>query len=175
MTDIRTGIQRRGGIDAARAFATLCRDPVDSVRVTVGRAFRSLYGRGRTHLPFGYVCDRGLPLQSLRNSATQGVALMHFFVLALRTPDFDAEVLSPHRAYLEALRIRGLLVAHGPFLDQSGGAYVIRADSLPEAEAVAAADPLSSSGAAELAVWPWDMIWSATAASAQGGEAADAV
>ncbi len=100
---------------------------------------------------------------------------MHFLILALRTPDFDAEVLPPHRAYLEALRIRGRLAAHGPFLDQSGGAYVIRADSLAEAEAVAAADPLSHSGAAEMAVWAWDLTWSVTAASAQESDGADAV
>jgi uncharacterized protein YciI len=92
---------------------------------------------------------------------------MHFLILALRTPDFDAEVLPLHRSYLDALRSRGLLAAHGPFLDQSGGAYLIHAESLPEAEAVAAADPLSSSGAAEMAVWAWDMTWFGTSAAAQ--------
>ncbi len=98
---------------------------------------------------------------------------MHFLILALRTPDFDPEVLPSHRAYLQALRVRGLLAAHGPFLDQSGGAYVIEADSLPEAEAVAAADPLSSSGASEMAVWAWDATWIGGAA-VEGPDEAEA-
>ena len=63
---------------------------------------------------------------------------MHFLVLALRTPDFDPDVLPPHRAYLETLNARGLLAGYGLFRDQSGGAYIVRTDSLTEAEAVAA-------------------------------------
>jgi uncharacterized protein YciI len=93
---------------------------------------------------------------------------MHFLILALRTPDFDPQVLPSHRAYLQSLSARGLLAAHGPFLDQSGGAYIIRADSLPQAESVAAADPLSSSGAAEMAVWPWDATWVVSAGESPG-------
>jgi uncharacterized protein YciI len=89
---------------------------------------------GRNTLPLGTVSGRAVqrpgPVQ--RIPVTHGVAPMHFLILALRTPDFDPEVLPSHRAYLDALRLRGLLAAHGPFLDQSGGAYVIRADSLPE-------------------------------------------
>lgn len=86
---------------------------------------------------------------------------MHFLVLALRTPDFDPDVLPPHRAYLETLNARGLLAGYGLFRDQSGGAYIVRTDSLTEAEAVAAADPLSSTGAAEMAVWEWTLTWTA--------------
>ncbi|MHB1870514.1 MAG: YciI family protein [Steroidobacteraceae bacterium] len=84
---------------------------------------------------------------------------MHYLILALRTPDFDPDILAAHCAYLEDLRERGLLQASGPFTDQSGAAYVVRADSLVEAEAIAAVDPLGSSGAAELAVWAWDVTW----------------
>lgn len=84
---------------------------------------------------------------------------MHYLILALRTPDFDPDILPGHQAYLDALRERGQLEAHGPFADQSGGAYVVRTESLMEAEGIAAADPLASSGAAELAVWAWDVTW----------------
>ncbi len=87
---------------------------------------------------------------------------MHFLILALRTPDFDPDILPGHRAFLEDLRERGLLAAHGPFIDQSGSAYVLRAESIAEAEAIAATDPLGSSGAAELAVWAWEVNWSPT-------------
>lgn len=92
---------------------------------------------------------------------------MHFLILALRTPDFDPEYLPPHHAYLDALCRRNLLAARGPFLDQSGGAYVIRADSQREAEAVAAADPLSRCGAVEMAVWAWDVAWTGAAEAVQ--------
>jgi uncharacterized protein YciI len=86
---------------------------------------------------------------------------MHFLVLALRTPDFDPDILPGHRAFLEELRERGRLAAHGPFIDQSGGAYVLCAESIAEAEAIAATDPLGRSGAAELAVWGWAVEWPA--------------
>lgn len=85
---------------------------------------------------------------------------MHYLILALRTPQFDPDILPGHRAFLEDLRERGVLAAWGPFNDQSGGAYVVRADSLAAAEAIAAADPLGSSGAAELTAWAWEVKWS---------------
>ncbi len=84
---------------------------------------------------------------------------MHFLILALRTPDFDPQVIAPHLAYLDELRSRGLLAVSGRFIDQSGGAYIVRAESITEAEAIAAADPLASAGASELAVWAWDVNW----------------
>ena len=84
---------------------------------------------------------------------------MHYLILALRTPDFDPDIQGAHRAYLAELAERGRLEASGPFADQSGGAYLVQADSLTEAEAIAAADPLGSSGAAELAVWASAVTW----------------
>lgn len=84
---------------------------------------------------------------------------MHYLILALRTPEFDSAILPGHQAYLDELRERGALEVCGPFTDQSGGAYVVRADSLAQAEAIAAADPLGSSGASELAVWAWELSW----------------
>jgi len=43
----------------------------------------------------------------------------------------------------------------GPFADRSGGAYVLRADSLEQARALVAADPLAASGSALVDVREW--------------------
>ncbi|MBP2016882.1 uncharacterized protein YciI [Symbiobacterium terraclitae] len=65
------------------------------------------------------------------------------------------ELLQAHYAHLRRLQERGQLVLCGPFADRSGGMTIIRADSLAEAEAVAAADPLVSSGMEECEVRAW--------------------
>jgi len=83
------------------------------------------------------------------------MAPMRFLVTALRMPAFDPAVLAPHRAYLDALRARGSLELAGPFADRSGGAYVLRADSLEQARALVAADPLAASGSALVDVREW--------------------
>ncbi len=86
---------------------------------------------------------------------------MHVLIPALRTPHFDPQMIAPHIAYLDELRSRALLAASGRFgsSDQTGGTCIVRADSITEAEAIAAADPLASIVASELAVWAWDVSW----------------
>ncbi|NUS37725.1 MAG: hypothetical protein HOQ02_01695 [Lysobacter sp.] len=81
--------------------------------------------------------------------------MKRFLVLTLRTPRFDPAVIAPHYAHLETLRERGVLEAWGPFADRSGGAYVLRADSLEDAQAMAFADPLHASGASDVSVREW--------------------
>ena len=83
------------------------------------------------------------------------MASLRFLVTALRTPAFDPAVLAPHRAFLDALRTRGALELAGPFADRSGGAYLLRADSLAQARAIVAADPLAASGGALIEVREW--------------------
>lgn len=80
-----------------------------------------------------------------------------FLVLAMRGPDFDPAVIGPHRDFLDDLRARGRLRLAGGFGDGSGGAYVLRADNLEEARALAAADPLHVSGASRLTVFEWNV------------------
>ena len=43
----------------------------------------------------------------------------------------------------------------GPFADRSGGAYLLWADSLEAATAIAHADPLHATGSSELVVHEW--------------------
>ncbi|MGN6513690.1 MAG: YciI family protein [Lysobacteraceae bacterium] len=79
-----------------------------------------------------------------------------FLVLTLRTPRFDPAVIAPHYAHLDRLRAAGVLELAGPFPDRTGGAYVLRVESLDEARALAFADPLHTSGASDVSVREWN-------------------
>jgi uncharacterized protein len=79
-----------------------------------------------------------------------------YLVLAWRTEGFDAAVIAPHHAHLDALRDQGRLELAGPFSDRSGGAYVVRADDLAQAESIAFADPLHTTGASDVTVHEWN-------------------
>ena len=81
--------------------------------------------------------------------------MKRFLVLTLRRPDFDPAVIAPHYAHLDRLRADGVLELAGPFPDQSGGAYVVRASTLDEARALAFADPLHTRGASDVSVREW--------------------
>ena len=81
--------------------------------------------------------------------------MKRYLVLTLRRPQFDPAVIAPHYAHLDRLRESGALELAGPFPDQNGGAYVLRAASLAEAQALAFADPLHFSGASDVSVREW--------------------
>ena len=87
-----------------------------------------------------------------------------YLVLAMRRPQFDESVVAPHLAWLEELRARGQLAMTGGFADRSGGAYVLEnVASLAEAQALAASDPLATTGSSDLTVHEWNARdWSAT-------------
>ncbi len=71
------------------------------------------------------------------------------------------EMLEPHLAYQVDLERRGVMFGAGPFFadneeDWEGeGMVIIRAGSLAEARAIAAADPMHASGARSFTVRPW--------------------
>jgi uncharacterized protein YciI len=79
-----------------------------------------------------------------------------YLVMAMRKPDFSDEVIAPHLAFLDALRAKGKLEMTGGFSDKSGGAYVLRATSMEEAQALVAADPLATSGSSLVTVYEWN-------------------
>jgi len=65
-----------------------------------------------------------------------------------------------HLAYLADLEAKGALFLAGPFVDEDGsstggGLFVLRAASLAEAEALAAADPYHACGYRSFRVAPW--------------------
>ncbi|MBB1088880.1 hypothetical protein H4F99_10290 [Lysobacter sp. SG-8] len=83
--------------------------------------------------------------------------LKHYLVLAMRGPDFDPAVVTPHRDYLARLREQGRLQLSGGFADGSGGAYVLRAEDLATAQALVEADPLYQTGASRLTLHEWSV------------------
>ena len=82
--------------------------------------------------------------------------MKRYLVMALRTPAFDPAVIAPHRAFLDDLRAQGRLESTGAFSDQSGGAYVLLAASMDDAQAIVRADPLHVAGASQLTVYEWN-------------------
>ncbi|PPT78895.1 hypothetical protein XaplCFBP3122_01600 [Xanthomonas arboricola pv. populi] len=80
-----------------------------------------------------------------------------YLVLAMRKPDFPADVVPPHLEFLQALRASGQLELTGGFSDRSGGAYVlINVASLEDAQQIVARDPLVLRDASTLTVHEWN-------------------
>lgn len=79
-----------------------------------------------------------------------------YLVMVMRTPQFQASAIAPHQAFLETLRQSGQLELAGPFADKSGGAYLIKAESLAAAEALAFADPLHTTRSSIVTVYEWN-------------------
>ena len=69
--------------------------------------------------------------------------------------------IKEHLAYQRMLEDTGVMFAAGPVADDGGAAWsgegmvVVRADSLAQAEAIAAADPMHAAGARSYRVRPW--------------------
>jgi uncharacterized protein YciI len=78
-----------------------------------------------------------------------------YLVILLRTPAFDAGLIAAHAAFLDDLRAAERLELAGPFADQSGGAYLMRAESLDQARELAFGDPLHAAGASAVTVYEW--------------------
>jgi uncharacterized protein YciI len=51
-------------------------------------------------------------------------SLYRFLVVAMRRPDFAAEAVPLHLAFVDTLRAQGRIELASPFGDRSGGAYV---------------------------------------------------
>jgi uncharacterized protein YciI len=90
-------------------------------------------------------------------TVVESAAMKRYLVLTLRTPQFDPAVLVPHCLHLDQLRARGQLELSGPFADRSGGAYLVRAASLDEAQAIAFSDPVHVTGSSRVMVYEWNV------------------
>jgi uncharacterized protein YciI len=66
-----------------------------------------------------------------------------YLVLIERKPTFTGKFLQGHREFLQSLRETKNLITAGGFADQTGGAYVLQADSLEEACNIAKNDPMN--------------------------------
>lgn len=81
---------------------------------------------------------------------------MRYLVLTHRTPAFDPTALPAHYDFLAQLRAAGRIELAGAFTDRTGGAYVLRADSLTAATAMAHADPLHLTGSSAVTLHEWN-------------------
>ncbi|MEU4809238.1 YciI family protein [Nocardia fluminea] len=84
-----------------------------------------------------------------------------YLVMAERTPKFDDSVIEPHRTFLRELLAQGQLQESGGFTDGTGGAYVVLAENLTAATAIAHSDPLHTTGASDLTIHEWEITVSA--------------
>lgn len=96
--------------------------------------------------------------------ASSGMLQMQLYAVFTKpTAGLDAVmgVLEEHLEYQISLEKRGIMFGAGPFWDDSEerwlgeGMVIIRAASLAEADAVAAADPMHRSGARAYTIRPW--------------------
>lgn len=78
-----------------------------------------------------------------------------YLVMLVRSADFNADGVPAHVAFLDQLRIEGRLELSGPFADQSGGAYLLRAADRDQALATTRLDPACSSGSWAITVHEW--------------------
>ncbi len=84
--------------------------------------------------------------------------MYRYLVLTHRTPNFQASVVDQHYAFLNRLREQGKLELAGPFTDKSGGAYILRAENLGEAKAIAWSDPVHTTNSSLVTVYEWNAI-----------------
>ncbi|SEL90441.1 Uncharacterized conserved protein YciI, contains a putative active-site phosphohistidine [Pseudoxanthomonas sp. GM95] len=80
-----------------------------------------------------------------------------YLVMAKRKENFPADVVGAHKDFLVNLKMESQLERTGSFSDGSGGAYVLKnIDSLEQAKAIVAKDPLVLRDASELTVYEWN-------------------
>lgn len=100
----------------------------------------------------------------LERARTNGLLGKQLFIVST-TPTAGMEPIQAnikeHLAYQRMLEDTGVMFAAGPVADEGGatwsgeGMVVVRADSLEQAEAIAAADPMHAAGARSYRVRPW--------------------
>ena len=79
-----------------------------------------------------------------------------YLVLVMRNAGFDAALVPLHNEFLDSLRAEDRLELSGAFTDRTGGAYLMRADSIEHALRIAHRDPLHVEGASAVTVYEWN-------------------
>lgn len=79
-----------------------------------------------------------------------------YLILVMRSPTFDPALVGDHLRFLDELRAQERVELSGGFSDQSGGAWLLRAESLAEATSIAERDPLHLHGSSALTVREWN-------------------
>lgn len=100
-------------------------------------------------------------LERARTNSLLGKQLFVVFTTANKGMEPIQANIKEHLAYQQMLEDTGVMFAAGPMADDGGenwsgdGMVVVRAESLEEAEAIAAADPMHAAGARSYQVRPW--------------------
>ncbi|WP_233841398.1 YciI family protein [Dyella sp. 2HG41-7] len=79
-----------------------------------------------------------------------------YLVMMMRRPQCDPAVVPQHREFLQSLRDDGSLEMTGGFSDKSGGAYLLRAESMDAAREIVHRDPAHTSGGWDVTVYEWN-------------------
>ena len=79
-----------------------------------------------------------------------------YLVMVMRNAEFDTALIPAHQEFLAGLRADDRIELSGAFSDRSGGAYLLRAESLDSALAIAHGDPLHTMGASSVHVHEWN-------------------
>lgn len=104
-----------------------------------------------------------IPTATVYENSAGMLRMKLYIVFTSPTKDLDlvAEHVKEHLDYQVMLEKKGIMFAAGPIWDDNEdewngeGMVVIRAQSLQEAEAIAAADPMHISGARCYKIRPW--------------------
>jgi len=81
-----------------------------------------------------------------------------YLVLIERKPSFTGNFIKDHREFLQNLREVQTLITAGGFEDQTGGAYVLQANSLEEARMVVKNDPMNHENESVYKVKEWNVV-----------------
>lgn len=82
--------------------------------------------------------------------------MKRYLIITIRKPTFQPSVIDAHYAFLDKLRANNQLELAGGFSDKTGGAYIVLAESLAEAEALAFSDPVHTSNSSTVTVHEWN-------------------
>lgn len=66
--------------------------------------------------------------------------------------------LVPHRHYVKKALAEGILIAGGPFMDQTGGLIILEVDCLEDAKRFADNDPAVIEEKFEAHIHPWEPL-----------------
>ncbi|CAN0592923.1 MAG: YciI family protein [Alphaproteobacteria bacterium] len=100
-------------------------------------------------------------LERARTNSLLGKQLFVVFTMPENGMEPIQANIKEHLAYQRMLEDTGVMFAAGPMADMNGetwsgdGMVVIRAESLEDAKAIAAADPMHAAGARKYMVRPW--------------------
>lgn len=79
-----------------------------------------------------------------------------FLIFIERKPSFTGNSIPDHRSFLQSLREQELLVTAGGFGDQTGGAYILQANTLEDAVQIVERDPMYMENHCKYQIKEWN-------------------